>query len=190
MTIPKEVERKFLVTDSGLAAIANARSVVKRIVHGYISVSGAASVRVRLIDGRARLTIKDRSAPPGLERAEFEYEIPTDHAEYLLTQVCLAPPLEKLRYTAVFADREWVVDEFLGDNKGLILAEIELDHRADTFSLPGWVGGEVTDDERYRNSYLFHHPFCEWPRAKAARMGTLVTASRRRLMGLGASLRS
>ncbi|MBF0561423.1 MAG: CYTH domain-containing protein [Alphaproteobacteria bacterium] len=158
MSIHWEIERKFLVAGSALPK-ANG---VQHILQGYLTCEGPASVRVRMCDGVARLTIKDRASPPGQARAEFEYDVPLDHAHYLLTQVCPRPPLEKRRHNVTFAGFEWIIDEFMGENKGLILAEIELGKRNDAFPVPFWVGMEVTSDPRYHNSYLYQHPYCEW----------------------------
>ncbi len=158
MGIPREIERKFLVTGGGVPRVGKAR----HIVQGYVSSNGVATVRVRVCDGRAKLSIKDRGSPPGQGRAEFEYDIPLDHALYLLRQVCPLPPVEKLRYMITFGGHEWSVDEFLGENRGLVLAEIELDSRDAPFLAPHWVGEDVTSDPRYHNSFLYRNPYREW----------------------------
>lgn len=159
MTIPVEIERKFLVRGDEWR---NAAEPPKRIRQGYLTPGSGPTVRVRRRDGSATLTIKGRSL--GVGRAELEYEIPTHHADYLLSWCCDHPPVEKLRHRVPYGGRHWVVDVFLGDNQGLVLAEIELDRPDQEVALPIWLGDEVTDDPRYRNSQLYRAPFRHWGR--------------------------
>lgn len=158
MSIPVEIERKFLVR-SDLWPVS---SLPDHILQGYFSPEDGPSVRVRLSKGRGRMTIKQTSRDPGQGRAEFEYDIPAEHAEFLLRQMCPRPPIEKLRHRISFAGFDWVIDEFLGDNNGLVLAEIELKHSHSRFAVPIWTAQDVTTDHRFRNSYLFHHPWRDW----------------------------
>lgn len=158
MDIPVEIERKFLVR-SGKWPVSG---VPLHIVQGYITSEDGPSVRIRLVGDRARLTIKQPTRDPGQGRAEFEYDIPPDHARYMLTEVCAYPPVEKLRHQVSFAGCRWVVDEFLGVNNGLVLAEVELPRQDATFPVPIWAAQDVTRDPRFRNSFLYHHPWSEW----------------------------
>lgn len=158
MDIPVEIERKFLVRP-GTWPVSD---VPTHILQGYIASTEGPSVRVRLVGNKGRLTIKQTSRDPSQGRAEFEYEIPADHARYMLAEICARPPVEKLRHTVSFAGSTWVIDEFLGSNHGLILAEIELKKQNASFPLPIWAAQDVTRDPRFRNSFLYHHPWPEW----------------------------
>ncbi|HQC64917.1 MAG TPA: CYTH domain-containing protein, partial [Anaerolineaceae bacterium] len=117
------------------------------------------TVRVRLSGEKAFLTIKGINS--GAIRAEYEYEIPVSHAEELL-KICDGPVLEKNRYALNSNGLIWEVDEFLGENEGLIVAEVELKSEDQSFERPSWVGSEVTEDPRYFNSNLCSHPFSKW----------------------------
>lgn len=141
-----EIERKFLVSGDGWRGGPG-----RRLVQGYLSESGAATVRVRIDDGDAFLTIKGDD--PGRSRPEFEYAIPLADAQDLL-RLCRRPLIEKTRYEVEHAGLVWEVDVFEGDNAGLVIAEVELDSAGQAVELPPWVGDEVTDDLRYRNSNL------------------------------------
>lgn len=150
--MPLEIERKFLVTSDAWRAGARATSIRQ----GYLSNGGGATVRVRVADGAAFITVKSKTE--GHSRAEFEYPIPLAHAEIMLETLCARPLIEKTRYTLQHAGRVWTVDVFEGENDGLVMAEVELEDANDVVELPGWVGEEVTDDPRYRNSALVHAP--------------------------------
>ncbi|RJG01864.1 CYTH domain-containing protein [Noviherbaspirillum sedimenti] len=151
-----EIERKFLVTgDAWKRATAG---VLYR--QGYLSTDKARTVRVRIAGERAFMTVKGLAA--GIARPEFEYEIPLADAATLLETLCLKPLIEKRRYTLACKGLCWEVDEFLGDNLGLVVAEVELDSVEQAIALPEWIGKEVTDDARYFNSSLIAHPFCQW----------------------------
>lgn len=158
MEIPQEIERKFLVRPDSWPVSA----VPTHILQGYIASSDGPSVRVRLIGEKARLTIKQCCLDPGQGRAEFEYDIPTDHARYMLEEVCSRRPIEKLRHSVTFAGQSCVIDEFLGANAGLVLAEIELKRQTTPVAVPIWAAQDVTRDPRFRNSFLYHHPWPEW----------------------------
>jgi adenylate cyclase len=147
-----EIERKFLVRSDGWRAGAQ-RS--RQIVQGYVALDGPASVRVRIVDGtRATLTIKSREA--GLRRREFEYEIPVADAAALL-ELRTGAIIEKVRYELQSAALTWEIDVFSGDNEGLVIAEIELQHEDQVFDRPAWLGDEITADERYYNASLARH---------------------------------
>ncbi len=149
-----EIERKFLVIgDAWRAAPA------VYFCQGYLNRSKERTVRIRVADEQGFLTIKGAST--GASRAEFEYEIPLADAKQLLG-LCDGPLIEKYRRKISHEGMLWEVDEFLGENQGLVVAEIELESEAQTFAKPDWVGVEVTADARYYNSNLSVHPFSKW----------------------------
>lgn len=152
-----EIERKFLVTSD---AYRCGRPV--KIIQGYICSGNNKTVRVRIKGNKAYITIKD--ATTGFSRHEFEYEIPVDDAAIMLDTVCEYPLIEKTRWTIEYDGHIWEVDDFAGANAGLSVAEIELEKADETFSLPGWIGQEVTGDERYYNACLFKCPYSSWTR--------------------------
>lgn len=117
-------------------------------------------VRIRIIEDKAYITIKGLSI--GATRSEFEYEIPLNDAAVILNELCKKPIIEKYRYRINFGNSIWEVDEFIGLNAGLIIAEIELEHENQTFDIPDWIGKEVTGDPRYYNSNLISNPFTKW----------------------------
>ncbi|MFM2066095.1 MAG: hypothetical protein RLZZ584_1004 [Pseudomonadota bacterium] len=149
-----EIERKFLVVGSNWRAHAGTH-----LSQGYLSRDKARTVRVRRAGERAFLTIK--GAPVGITRPEFEYEIPLADAVQLLA-LCDGPLIEKIRRVVVHDGQRWEVDEFLGDNAGLVVAEIELRDADQTFSAPDWLGAEVTHDPRYINANIAVRPYCSW----------------------------
>jgi adenylate cyclase len=151
-----EIERKFLV--KGDAWRSAGTPLLLR--QGYLSSHPERVVRVRIEGGQAMMTIKGRSV--GASRGEWEYPIPLPDAEVFLAQLCEQPIIEKYRRRIEFDAMVWEVDEFLGVNAGLVVAEIELSHEDQVFSRPGWIGAEVTDDARYFNSNLIRHPFSHW----------------------------
>jgi adenylate cyclase len=150
-TVPHEIERKFLVRSD--AWKENAKPV--RITQGYLSRVNERVVRVRLAGGKGWITIKGKSHGP--RRREYEYEIPAGHAAEMLDQLCERPLLDKLRYRVDVKGVTWEIDEFLGENAGLVVAEVELKKDTALVPLPDWIGAEVTDDSRY--NHLVSHPF-------------------------------
>lgn len=154
--MPKEIERKFLVKGNDY------RSFVKsvKINQGYVSQQADCVVRVRVQDDNAYLTLKGRQK--GITRDEFEYEIPISEAKEILKTLCLGGRVEKIRYEGEVNKRIWVVDEFLGDNLGLVLAEIELDSEDEEIQLPEWIEREVSHDFRYSNAELSKRPYKTW----------------------------
>ena len=152
-----EIERKFLVLDDGYKAQA-----VKscRIRQGYIAHDSGRSVRVRIRDGQGILTIKGPFIGVG-SRPEWEKEISLEEAESLFT-LCKPGSVDKTRWIVPTGDRFFEVDEFHGENEGLVLAEIELGSEEETFGKPSWLGEEVTGDRRYYNGYLARNPFKTW----------------------------
>lgn len=153
-----EIERKFLVRGSGWQTDAP-----QRIVQGYLNRDKARTVRVRIAGAEAFLTIK--GVTTGATRAEFEYPIPLADAEALLA-LCDGPLIDKLRHRVTHGGLLWEIDQFLGDNAGLVVAEVELASEGQTVTLPPWVTEEVTTDSRYYNSSLATHPFNRWDTPK------------------------
>jgi adenylate cyclase len=151
-----EIERKFLVRGDGWRTLG--QPVLLR--QGYLSSNPARTVRVRIEGGQATLTIKGKSV--GAKRGEWEYPIPLIDASELLDSLCEQPLIEKYRSRIAVGGHTWEVDEFLGANAGLVVAEIELDSEQESFELPDWVGEEVTGDVRYYNSSLIRLPYSEW----------------------------
>jgi adenylate cyclase len=143
-----EIERKFLVSGSEWRAAA---SEGRRIRQGYLG-TGSVQVRVRCADDEAFLTIKGRRE--GISRTEFEYPISMADAEIMLATLCPHPPVEKTRYEIKHDDHLWEVDVYEGRHAGLIVAEIELIRVDETFTIPSWVGLDVTGDRRYSNAVL------------------------------------
>ncbi len=152
-----EIERKFLVNKEKWQASQKPKGDFYR--QGYIVTNPEKTIRVRLTENTAFLTIKGKSE--GASRAEFEYEIPTDDARELLDSFATTS-IEKIRYTLEFAGKIWEIDEFLGENQGLIVAEIELNNETEQFLNPDWVGTEVTGQKKYYNSQLSTLPFKQW----------------------------
>jgi adenylate cyclase len=150
-----EIERKFLLAGDGWRALG--QPVLLR--QGYLSSDPARVVRVRLEGDQAWMTIKGRSV--GATRGEWEYPIPPADANELL-QLCEQPIVEKFRRRIEFAGNVWEVDEFVGANQGLVVAEIELGSEHQQFERPEWIGAEVTDDRRYFNSALVRNPYSSW----------------------------
>ena len=150
----KEIERKFLVKND---TWRNASGT--RYRQGYLSSVKERTVRVRMIEDQGYLTIKGIAV--GATRLEFEYEIPREDAETLLG-LCEQPLIEKNRHKVEHGGFIWEVDEFFGDNQGLIIAELELESEDQEFPSPDWVGEEVTEDPRYYNANLIKNPFTAW----------------------------
>jgi adenylate cyclase len=157
-----EIERKFLLADDRWRMEVT-RS--QRLAQGYLG-GARVSVRVRIGAELAWLTIKARVA--GSRRLEFEYPIPLADAEQLLDELSLPGRIEKIRHHVQVGGRLWEIDEFLGDNAGLVVAEIELDKVDAGFERPSWIGAEVTDQARYYNSALAERPFSLWTPAERA----------------------
>lgn len=154
--MPTEIERKFLVTGDTWRSLA----VGVRYSQGYITASPRRTVRVRVRGEQAYLTIKGETR--GISRAEYEYAIPLQDALEMLQTLCDPPLIEKTRYRIDLEGLVWEVDEFAGENQGLIMAEVELQDADQAIDLPDWIGLEVSDDPRYYNSNLAKHPFRQW----------------------------
>jgi CYTH domain-containing protein len=163
----QEIERKFLVVGAGWKGAWPVTSIRQ----GYLSTDPDRAVRVRVAGEQAFVTIKGPPSAGALARPEFEYPIPRADAEWLLDHLCLQPLIEKSRHRVTFHGATWEVDEFAGENAGLVMAEIELERADQKVELPSWVGSEVSADPRYTNANLARHPFSAWgrPGAGAAR---------------------
>lgn len=153
-----EIERKFLVRKGD--AYKSAAFSSSHIRQGYIPAEGA-TVRIRTRDDKAYLTIKGKSVNGGMTRYEFEKEITPDEAGHLLL-LCRGGVIDKRRYLVKCGDHTFEVDEFYGDNEGLVMAEVELSDEAESFDKPSFVGMEVTGDKRFYNSYMLANPFKLW----------------------------
>ncbi|QOT74511.1 CYTH domain-containing protein (plasmid) [Sphingobium fuliginis] len=151
-----EIERKFLVIRKDWRASADRG---RQLRQGYIAHDSHGSVRVRIAEDRAWLTVK--SARSGLVRHEFEYEIPINDAEEMLAGFCSGILIQKTRYRVTFAGKIWEIDVFHGPAEGLIVAEVELQTVDERLELPPWIGEEVTHDPRYRNSAIALMPSVE-----------------------------
>jgi len=151
-----EIERKFLVVGDIFKQMAKGT----RYRQGYLNSTKERVVRVRTIDDKGYLTVKGITT--GASRLEYEYEIPVPDADAMLDELCEKPIIEKNRYKIQTGSLVWEVDEFFGDNAGLVVAEVELESEAQAFQKPEWVGAEVTGDPRYFNSNLIQHPYTRW----------------------------
>ena len=152
----KEIERKFLVKDDSWRG----QDTGKRYRQGYLSTVKERTVRVRTAGEKAFLTIKGITV--GASRPEYEYAIPVGDANEMLDRLCEQPLIEKTRYRISHTGLVWEVDEFEGENRGLITAEVELKDEHQSVTLPGWIGEEVTGDPRYFNANLVAKPFTAW----------------------------
>ena len=151
-----EIEKKFLLVSTEWKELAP--GVAYR--QGYLSSVKERTVRVRTINDRGFLTVKGISV--GATRVEYEYEIPVEDANELLDGLCEKPLIEKNRYKVDFGGFVWEIDEFFGENDGLIVAEVELESEDQSFDKPAWVGEEVTGDPRFFNSNLIKNPYSTW----------------------------
>lgn len=152
----KEIERKFLLVGDAWRELAKGTHYRQ----GYLNSAKERTVRVRTIDDKGFLTIKGITT--GATRVEYEYEIPHSDCTEMLDDLAEKPIIEKARYKIDFGGFVWEVDEFFGVNKGLVVAEIELESEDQAFEKPSWVGEEVTGDPRYYNSSLVANPYTTW----------------------------
>lgn len=153
----REIERKFLVNLNNWLEFDKPAGQLYR--QGYLLMDSNKTIRVRQTPDKGFLTIKGISM--GATRAEYEYEIPIDEAIELLDNFSVSE-LSKIRYTIMYENKVWEVDEFLGDNEGLVVAEIELSSEDEIFNHPEWIGKEVTEQEKYYNSNLTLKPYISW----------------------------
>lgn len=151
-----EIERKYLVIPEKLPALHDG----ELIFQSYVPTANSSTVRVRLCGSNAFLTLKGPTH--GISRAEFEYPIPPADAHEMLTRLCSPGAIEKSRYKVLNDGMVWEIDVFAGVNKGLIIAEIELESETQAFKLPNWIGAEVSADMRYSNLALMKTPWSTW----------------------------
>jgi CYTH domain-containing protein len=151
-----EIERKYLLRNDSWREGASGTMYRQ----GYLSSVKERTVRIRTVGDKAFLTIKGITV--GATRAEYEYPIPLDDCNAMLDALAEKPLIEKKRYKIKHGGLTWEIDEFFGDNKGLIVAEVELESEGQSFAKPDWVGEEVSGDPRYFNSNLIKHPFTKW----------------------------
>ena len=154
----QEIERKFLVLDDSYKHEAYAKSTIRQ---GYICSERGRTVRIRIRDVRAYITIKGPSVNGGLSRSEFEYEVPLADGEELM-KLCEPGIIEKTRWLVKSGRHTFEVDEFFGENAGLVMAEVELNDEHEVYEKPHFIGKEVTGDRRYYNSQLRINPYCNW----------------------------
>ncbi|MFZ5985562.1 MAG: CYTH domain-containing protein [Bacillota bacterium] len=152
----KEIERKFIVNSDIYKQLSNGVFYKQ----GYLNSKMERTVRVRIYDNKSFITVKGEAT--GAVRREYEYEIPVDDANEMLDFLCEKPVIEKTRYKYVYEGFTWEIDVFLGDNEGLVIAEIELEDENTHFKKPCWVGEEVTGDPKYFNSNLIKNPYKHW----------------------------
>lgn len=157
-----EIEKKFLLAGDDWRELGTGTPYCQ----GYLSSEQGKTVRIRIIDNRGILTIKGPS--DGAARLEFEYDIPVTEAREMLENLCQGPLIEKDRYKIEYGGFTWEVDEFKGENEGLMFAEIELEEEDQEFEKPPWIGREVTGDGRYYNANLVKNPYSRW---KGEKMG-------------------
>lgn len=165
-----EIERKFLLSNQRwrqqvVRTVTMCQGYLQQLplqqgAYGASTSENNASIRVRVSDDKAYLNIK--SATIGIVRQEYEYQIPVADANEILKNLCVGPLIEKNRHFVKYADHMWEIDEFSGDNAGLIVAEIELTNENEAFERPDWIGEEVSQDSRYYNVFLSSHPFKSW----------------------------
>ncbi|KQO21284.1 adenylate cyclase [Flavobacterium sp. Leaf82] len=153
-----EIERKFLVKSDDFKEQAFTQN---NIAQGYLSSIPERTVRVRIKGNKGFITIKGIGKQGGMSRFEWENEIPVDEAQELL-KLCEKGKIEKTRFEIKSGKHVFEVDEFYGENEGLIMAEIELESETESFEKPDWLGEEVTNDPRYYNAYLSKKPFKDW----------------------------
>lgn len=153
----RENERKYLVRDDRWKHNAGTGTHYRQ---GYLCLDPARNVRVRIGGGKAVVTIKGQSEDH--TRAEFEYPIPVEDASQILARLCVRPLIEKTRYDIRIGGFTWQVDEFAGENAGLVVAELETDKSEREISRPEWIGQEVTGDPRYFNPSLVTEPYSHW----------------------------
>ena len=159
-----EIERKFLVKDASYRQQARSSSHIRQ---GYLNSGHGCTVRVRMRDDEAFLTIKGPSLDGGLSRYEFEKTITTDEASHLM-QLCEPGIIDKTRYLVDYNGHTFEVDEFHGDNEGLVIAEVELRAPDEPYEQPPFIGQEVTGNRRYYNSHLRRYPYKDWDTTPAS----------------------
>jgi len=158
--MPVEIERKFRVISDRWRTAVRTRTLLRQ---GYLANTARASIRVRLAGEAGWLSVK--AMTPGRSRAEYEAAVPAQDATEMLG-LCEGPLIEKWRHIVEHAGDRWEIDEFLGANAGLVIAELELDSEQQSFTSPEWLGAEVTDDQRFYNFRLSQQPYSHWPESE------------------------
>jgi len=151
-----EIERKFKVISSEYKQLGKPLYCKQ----GYLNIPHEPFIRVRIMEGKAYLTLKGNNK--GISRLEFEYEIPIRDANDLLSNFCSTPLIKKNRYTISIETTIWEIDEFLAENSGLVIAEVELSSEKTNFVKPDWIGQEISNDTKYYNYNLAQHPYSKW----------------------------
>ena len=159
-----EIERKYLVKPAEWRSHkqqlqSQFPDLGKQYCQGYIPTENGTTVRVRIVDETGYITLKSKVV--GHTRLEFEYQISVEDAREMLAAFCVTPLIEKIRYRVSYGNLIWEVDEFMGENRGLIVAEVELKNEQQQVDLPHWIEREV-NDKKYFNSYLVSHPYSQW----------------------------
>ncbi|MGH1440475.1 MAG: CYTH domain-containing protein [Cellvibrionaceae bacterium] len=154
--MPQEIERKFLIDLDLIDPLENGFDIKQ----GYIATTSRTVVRTRIMGNKAFLTIKGENK--GISRLEFEYEIPLEDANNIISELCNGPIISKTRYIITHDRHDWEIDIFHGDNAGLVIAEVELSREDESIIMPAWVTQEVSDDPKYYNSSLLDKPFSTW----------------------------
>lgn len=160
----KEIERKYLVKQAEWRSHkaylqTKSQAIGEQYRQGYIPTNNGTTVRLRIIGEQGYLTIKSKTR--GYSRSEFEYSIPLQDAQEMLDTLCVKPLIEKIRYKINHDNVVWEVDEFSGENEGLIIAEVELENEEQQVNIPHWIEREV-QDKRYFNSSLVKYPYSQW----------------------------
>ena len=153
----QEIERKYLLSSDAWKALSHKQTTLRQ---GYLCNNDKSSVRIRIEGQQANINIKSMTI--GISRAECEYSIPLDEATELLNTLCKTPQIQKTRYLVNFANKLWEIDVFEGDNKGLTVAEVELESEDEQIELPDWISKEVSAHERYYNMRLTDYPYSQW----------------------------
>lgn len=153
----QEIERKFLLSSDDWKVLTHKKMSLHQ---GYLCNNSQSSVRIRIEDQDANINIKSMTI--GISRAEYEYSIPVDEATQLLNSLCAKPQIKKYRYHVYFANKLWEIDVFLGENEGLIVAEVELESEDEIIELLVWIDKEVSAYERYYNMRLVQYPYSQW----------------------------
>lgn len=166
----REIERKFLVSGQAWKALAFKHT---HFAQGYLNdiqdCTSKSSVRVRIEGDKANLNIK--SLEIGLSRDEYEFVIPMHEAQKILKTLTVGPVIEKVRYLVRYGNHIWEIDEFQGDNAGLVIAEVEMDSENDQILMPAWAGAEVTHEARFYNVSLSRYPYKDWSEDEKAQPG-------------------
>ena len=152
-----EIERKFLILNDNWRKEADDGV---HMIQGYMGSNEKSSIRIRVNGERANLNIKSKTI--GIQRSEYDYDIPLDEAKEMLDALCDTPLIEKTRYHVMHDGHKWEIDVFAGDNEGLVVAELELSSPDEEFSMPDWAGKDVSEDPRYYNICLVTNPYKNW----------------------------